>query len=315
MILKNEFYGWLVNKYGLQPQAAETNVARMVRINNVYDVSAAYAEDGCVYLLQLFTYTTEDARKGLQPDHDVVIVGNYYTGTQSLKYALRRYVEFLNEWTPLNCSAAAVLEEEEEAEGFGDVSDEEFMELLESLHNMGPFEKSVREMLDDLREDDSNEQPEETEEDVSFVEVEDEEPTAADEKREVRFVGSFQDFSRYIGPFCKNYVNSITRAERNRHKGICEYCGAKAILDSAHKDGEERPMIIKKILETHYKIGNNYYDVDVKAFEEIFKAAHLPVKDHIFFLCKTCHGKYDRAHTISTADILAKRKTSSSTSV
>ena len=296
MILTNEFHNWLVNQYGLQSQAADVNVSRMVRIDTVYDVAAAYAADGCAYLLQLFTYTTEDALKGLQPDHDVVIVGNYYTGTQSLKYALRRYVEFLNERTPLGASAALLLEEDaaDECECVDDVSDEEFTELLDFLRGMGPCEKSVREMLDEMREE-------------APGEPQKEKPASEDKGHKVRFIGSFQDFSRYVGPFCKNYVNSITRAERNRHHGICEYCGAKATLDSAHKDGEERPMIIKKILDKHYKIGDNYYDVDVEEFEKQFKAAHLPVENHIFFLCKTCHGKYDRAHTISTADILAKR--------
>lgn len=305
MILKDEFRNWLVNQYGLKPQAADVNVARMVRINNVYDVAAAYAADGCVYLLQLFTYTTEDSCKGLQPDHDVVIVGNYYTGTQSLKYALRRYIEFLNQHTSLHGSAASVSEDER----FDDVSDEEFMELLEFLRNMGPLEKSAREMLEEMREDVPNEHQEEVEEEGLSTNVEEEEPPFEDEKHEVRFMGSFQDFSRYVGPFCKNYVNSITKVERTSHHGICEYCGKKATLESAHRDGEERPMIIRKILETHFKKGPNYYDVNIEQFEKMFRDAHFPVVDHIFFLCRECHGKYDRAHTISTADILAKRKT------
>ncbi len=28
-------------------------------------------------------------------------------------------------------------------------------------------------------------------------------------------------------------------------------------------------------------------------FEKKFKNAHMPVKDHFFFLCPNCHSKYD----------------------
>lgn len=285
MILKKDFYDWLVNKKGLKDTVAKVNVARIVRINNVYDIEKAYTTDKCAYLLLLFDYSKTNADDGLLPDHDIIIVGNYYTGTQSLKYALKHYVEFLNATTDYPCMTVeeSLYEDDEE---LYDVADEEFEELLGYFREMGSTTMSVKEMLD---------------------EPEDDETSDDNNTNKTMFMGSFQDFLRYVGPFCKNYVNSITRAKRKSHSGICEYCGKKAILDSAHKDGEDRPIIINKILDANFKKGNNYYEVDIEEFEKMFKDAHLPVEDHIFFLCKECHGEYDRGTKITTADILAKR--------
>ena len=89
--------------------------------------------------------------------------------------------------------------------------------------------------------------------------------------------------------------------------GICEYCGKQAVLQSAHKEGEERPQIIKDVLERSFKVSNDWYKVDLSKFEDYFKDAHTPIKDHIFFLCNECHTKYDKKKTISTLDIENKR--------
>ena len=108
--------------------------------------------------------------------------------------------------------------------------------------------------------------------------------TTVEPAQKVTFTGSLQAFLRYIGPFCKNYVNSITKSARTQHNGVCEYCGQKAVLDSAHKDGEDRRIIIEKILEAYFKKAENYYEIDILLFEKLFKEAHMPVEDHIFFL-------------------------------
>lgn len=283
MILENEFYNWLVSQRGLRDSAARVNVARIVRINNVYDVEAEYKTDGCTYLLQLFDYSTSDADAGLLPDHDIIIVGNYYTGTQSLKYALKRYIEFLD-YIILGVKLSPWGTDEE----IIDIDDSD-AELEKVYINSNEQTRDISEIVEDISS---------------------EIPSGTIEEKKTVFMGSIESFSRYIGPFCKNYVNSIARKERNLHNGICEYCGKKAVLDSAHKDGEDRPIIIKRILEAHFKKDINYYEVDVELFEKMFKDAHLPVKDHIFFLCKDCHGEYDRGTKITTADILAKRTTS-----
>ena len=121
------------------------------------------------------------------------------------------------------------------------------------------------------------------------------------------FEGSFEDFNRFVGPKLRNVIQNFTRTERNAQKGICEYCGKQAVLQSAHREGEDRPQIIKAVLEDKFKISNDWYRVNLAKFEECFKDAHTPIKDHIFFLCNDCHNKYDKKKTITTEDIEKKR--------
>ena len=89
--------------------------------------------------------------------------------------------------------------------------------------------------------------------------------------------------------------------------GICEYCGKQAELQSAHKQGEERPQIIEKILNKYYKIGDDLYEVPLNEFIDKFKSYHMPIKDHIYFLCPKCHTAYDKKKTITDDMINAKR--------
>ena len=67
--------------------------------------------------------------------------------------------------------------------------------------------------------------------------------------KSARFIGNFDDFKRYIGPKCHNDVNIFCKGERNKHKGICEWCGCKHELQYAHI--KERPVIIKEILDSN----------------------------------------------------------------
>lgn len=122
-----------------------------------------------------------------------------------------------------------------------------------------------------------------------------------------KFVGTFEEFKRYVGPKCRNEVNIFCKGEREKHKGICEYCGGKAVLQSAHI--KERPVIIKEILDSHYRIGVSLdtYEVKLEEFFEKFKNAHMPIRDHIFFLCKDCHDALDKNHSITVNDIKNKR--------
>ena len=120
-----------------------------------------------------------------------------------------------------------------------------------------------------------------------------------------KFVGSFDDFKRYVGPKCRNEVNIFCKSEREKHHGICEYCGQKHVLQSAHI--KERPVIIKEILDQNYQIGPDFYEVTLEDFFVEFKNAHMPITDHIFFLCKACHDKLDKEQSITIADIKNKR--------
>ena len=296
MISEQYIYDWMTKKKGLKESVAKANRGRMKRINEVYNLFDAYMDDGCAYIISLFEYTTTDAKNGLLPEHDIIIVGNYYTGTQSLKYALKLYIEameddeYFDAWMKATTSVCPI-------DGTKDVSDDEFDELCATFRNMGPIDDAqVRKILRECQ----------AKPDLAIA-TDNESVAASASGRSIIFMGDLQAFLRYIGPFCKNYVNSITKSARNKHNGICEYCESKAVLDSAHRDGEDRPIIIEKILETHFKKAENYYEVDILEFEKLFKASHMPVEDHIFFLCKKCHTEYDKGTKISTSDILAKR--------
>ena len=283
--MKKDFYNWMVDCKGLRETVARTNVARIFRISEMHDVIYEYFRDGCEYLLSLFSYSKQDEKNGITPAHDIVIVGNYYTGTQSLKYALKLFVEYMNDDAYFDIMLGGKSGASIGVNEVFDISDEDLYELMGELGK--------------LEQENSQEN-----QDVTYCE--EDFPTIQSPKFIV-FTGDLQSFLRYIGPFCKNYVNSITKSARISHNGICEYCGRKAVLDSAHKDGEDRPIIIKRIFETYYKKSHDYYEVDVLEFEKKFKEAHLPVHDHIFFLCKDCHTEYDRGTTINTSDILGKR--------
>ena len=297
MISEQYIYDWMVNKKGLKESVAKTNRGRIKRIDEVYNLFYAYMNDGCAYVLSLFEYSKNDEKNGLLPEHDIIIDGNYYTGTQSLKYALNLYIEAMEDDDYFDAwMKSATLAEQ--SDGNQDVSADDFNKLISSFRNMGSIsDAKVHEML--------REGAAESAEDATSAAAIALTPVSGSP---IVFTGDLQAFLRYVGPFCKNYVNSITKSARNKHNGICEYCGSKSVLDSAHRDGEDRPIIIQKILETHFKKSENYYEVDILKFEKIFKDSHMPVEDHIFFLCKKCHTEYDRGTKITTADILAKRK-------
>ena len=124
-------------------------------------------------------------------------------------------------------------------------------------------------------------------------------------KKRSYFRGSFADFKRYVGPKCRNAVNIFCKSERESHHGICEYCGQKAELQSAHIT--DRPIIMHNILEATYKVDDDYYDVDLDAFFDLFKKEHMPIRDKIFFLCKDCHDNLDKYNKITVQDIKNKR--------
>ena len=83
------------------------------------------------------------------------------------------------------------------------------------------------------------------------------------------FIGTKDEFIKYIGGYCRNKVNAITRNERLLHNKICQHCKkTNTELESAHVSGQERNVIIEGILKQFFKIHDNYYNVDLNKFEE-----------------------------------------------
>lgn len=113
------------------------------------------------------------------------------------------------------------------------------------------------------------------------------------------FVGTIEEFIRYINPRAKNVVNSITRKHK-QEIGRCEHCFTSSeILEAAHVTGKERPKIIEDIL-SQFKNGE-IITVDLEVFENLFLEAHDPIDEAVLVLCRSCHRKYDE--TTSKVDL------------
>ncbi|MBO4534856.1 MAG: hypothetical protein J5755_02835, partial [Clostridia bacterium] len=225
--LLGKYQAWLGKR--LTPKDVSSQLSRIKRIAKHYDILNEYALDRCASLLDMLNYTAYDRKQGNEPQADIVIQGDYYTGFASLKRALKYFVHF-----------------------------------LDSIHYKAPPKKT-----------------------------------------HPSFCGDFDDFKRFVGPKCRNEVNIFCKSERQSHHKICEYCGKEAELQSAHI--VDRPIIMHDILEKEYKRGEDYYEVDLLDFLEHFKQAHMPIKDHIFFLCKACHDALDKSGKLTVDDIKAKR--------
>jgi hypothetical protein len=105
------------------------------------------------------------------------------------------------------------------------------------------------------------------------------------------FVGTFEEFIKYINPRVKNVVNSISRAYK-QEVGRCEHCNSvETTLEAAHVTGRERPVIIEEVLQDY--INGEIVTVDLEVFENRFKQAHDPIPEVIKVLCRPCHRQYD----------------------
>lgn len=105
------------------------------------------------------------------------------------------------------------------------------------------------------------------------------------------FVGTFDEFIKYINPRVKNVVNGISRAYKNE-VGQCEHCeSSDAVLEAAHVTGRERPVIIEEVLQDY--VNGELVTVDLEVFENRFIQAHDPISGVIKVLCRPCHVQYD----------------------
>ena len=102
---------------------------------------------------------------------------------------------------------------------------------------------------------------------------------------------TIQEYHRFIGPLIRNKVNSLTRNIRKERDGICEFCGEKSILESAHIHGKGRKTIIENVLIEYLK--DNFVQGNLLEIEEKILNAHLPLENTFKFICKPCHTEYD----------------------
>lgn len=107
------------------------------------------------------------------------------------------------------------------------------------------------------------------------------------------FIGTEQEFNKFIGPRVHNRINALARAAKHDRGLVCEHCGRKVDeLEATHIHGRARKTIVHEILES-YDDGDTYR-VDLDAFERQLDAAHSPIGNVVLFLCPECHRAYDR---------------------
>jgi hypothetical protein len=105
------------------------------------------------------------------------------------------------------------------------------------------------------------------------------------------FIGTFEEFIKYINPRVKNVVNGISRAYK-QEVGMCEHCSSVEVtLEAAHVTGRERLVIIEEVLQDY--VNGEIVTVDLGVFENRFIRAHDPISDVIKVLCRPCHRQYD----------------------
>jgi len=106
-----------------------------------------------------------------------------------------------------------------------------------------------------------------------------------------RFIGSPEDYEKYIGPRIRNIINIFTKSERQKQRGICDFCGKKAELQSAHKHGKDRKTLIRGALKEYSN--ETYVDVNIEKCENEIIKLHTPINHVFYFLCMKCHREYD----------------------
>ena len=122
---------------------------------------------------------------------------------------------------------------------------------------------------------------------------------------------TIQEYHRFIGPLIRNKVNSLTRNIRIERNGICEFCGEKNILESAHIHGKGRKTIIENILSEY--LNDNFVQGNLLEIEKKILNAHLPLENTFKFICKPCHTKYDNVEVLEKPErIVSNPKISSS---
>ncbi len=121
------------------------------------------------------------------------------------------------------------------------------------------------------------------------------------------FIGSVDEFMKYINPRAKNVVNSISRRYKNEI-GLCQHCRTNTeTLEAAHITGRERPVIIEEILNDF--TNGEVVTIDLEVFENKFLDAHNPINECILVLCRSCHAKYDSNTQENTAEELRTEET------
>jgi hypothetical protein len=104
-----------------------------------------------------------------------------------------------------------------------------------------------------------------------------------------RFIGTIDDYEKYMGPRIRNAVNTFAKKEQDGKNGKCEFCGKTAELESVYKQKKEHETIIEALKK--YSHGS-YFDIDIEKCEQEILELHNPINLVFYFLCCECHKNY-----------------------
>lgn len=92
---REEFIDYLTQVRGLKKNTAQTRAGNCATIEEFEgDLDRQFREDGLNSLLERMRYSVDDHRSNRPARHSVPINGNIYTGTATLKRALKLYISF-----------------------------------------------------------------------------------------------------------------------------------------------------------------------------------------------------------------------------
>ncbi|WP_460607711.1 hypothetical protein [Hymenobacter terrigena] len=109
-----------------------------------------------------------------------------------------------------------------------------------------------------------------------------------------KFVGTIEEFKRYMGPFVRNLVQSVSKPWKmeanNQCEGVpeepCEFRGEQQ-LEAAHVSTLSRAQIVEEVFNLLAKNGC----LDLFEAEQELRRRHS--RHSVLLLCKSCHDKYD----------------------
>lgn len=114
------------------------------------------------------------------------------------------------------------------------------------------------------------------------------------------FTGTEIEFEKLLRPEFAKLVQDITRPYKKSIDSQCECCGKIAELQAAHQhkkcfnDSKKvRQDIVYKIIRDNYQSTNGVYTFDIYDFIFKYVKEHMNINKTFFFLCPSCHNRYD----------------------
>lgn len=105
------------------------------------------------------------------------------------------------------------------------------------------------------------------------------------EKEGAVFIGSKEEFKRYVGPLLRILMHQMTNDYKSEI-GKCQDCGNTKNLEAIPLFGSDRNAIIDSILDTYSRNGKIH--VPLHDFEKEFRKEHHALKETLQVLCEDC---------------------------